>query len=100
MTEFGGHNTASIAQGAQLLMGAPATALPVERLQTLREALATVPGVAEAHLPLVFARELGNTPQLFLAVFQAKEHRRATFRHESLRPWVRTLGRPSSLSSS
>ena len=68
MTDLRGHNTASIPQGAQFLVGAPATAVPVERLEALRQAMSTVPEVAEAHLALVFAKELGKTPQLFLAV--------------------------------
>lgn len=59
----------SIPMGTNVLVGAPSAAPPSQSLQLLREGIADVPGLAEVHLPLVFAKELSPSPQLLLAVF-------------------------------
>ncbi len=38
--------------GAGVRIGSPAEPWPIERIQALRDRLALIPGVAEAHLPL------------------------------------------------
>ena len=60
---------ASLPMGTQVLVGAPSAAEPAENLERLRQGIAGVQGLAEAHLPLVFAKELGSKPQLLVAVF-------------------------------
>src|SRR5687768_2094832 len=68
MGELGAQGPVSLPEGAGLRVGAPAVAPAVDRLEALRQAIITVPEVAEAYLPLIFAKEIGSSPQLFVAI--------------------------------
>ena len=58
----------SIPADANVLIGAPAEPPPTVGVESLTAALASISGIAEAHLPLVFTKDLPPPPRLVLAI--------------------------------
>jgi hypothetical protein len=63
-------NPSSIPAGSRVMIGAPATPMPREVSASIAQAVASVPGVLEAHLPQCFVPDVVGPAQILVVVLE------------------------------
>ena len=64
-----------LVEGAQLFIGAPANPMPQSVSDALTSAVARVPGVREAHLPLIYVQDrMPTSEQMLVVVLERDDH--------------------------
>jgi hypothetical protein len=71
-------NATDIPAGSKVLIGAPATPMPREVSASIAQAIASVPGISEAHLPQCFIPSVMGPAQILVIVLAAGCNREQT----------------------